>query len=186
MVQIKALMKKSVVTVDPAKTISDVARIMANNRIGSVVILRGGKPVGIVTREDIVKVVAHGKDVKKVKVSDLKQSNFVTAKPTDDLLSVVRLMVKEGVKRVPVIDNGKLAGILTDKEVLIAAPEMIEVLSEKLRGRVDEVSEPSETIPGLCENCGDFSEDLRHTQGRWYCEDCRNDEGEEEDDEANL
>ena len=176
MVQIKSLMRKWVLTVDPNKSISDVARIMANNRIGSVVVLKGSKPVGIVTREDIVKVVAHGKDVKKVKVSDLKQAKFITAKPADDLLSIVRLMVKEGIKRVPVIENGKLVGILTDKEVLSAAPEMIEVLSERLKTRMGKVSEPEDSIPGLCEKCGDFSEDLRHSEGRWHCEDCRGDE----------
>ncbi len=182
MVQVKGLMRKNVITVEPAKTISEIARIMANNRIGSVIVLKGGKPTGIVTREDIVNVVARGKDIKRVKVSDLKQGKFITAKPSDDLLQVVRLMVKAGVKRVPVIDKGKLLGILTDKEILTAAPEMIEILTDKLKTRIGEVSEPENSISGLCENCGDFSEDLKHTEGRWYCEDCRSEENESEED----
>ncbi len=186
MVRVKNIMRRSVITVGPEDTVSKVAKAMANNRIGSAVILKNKKPVGIVTREDIVNTVAHGKNPNSVKVKDFKQKKFLIAKPEDDLLTVIREMNETGIKRVPVIDKGKLVGILTDKEILLAAPELIDLLKEKLRSRTELVAEPGEVISGLCEKCGDFSEDLRHTEGRWYCEDCRNDEGIEEDDEANL
>ena len=178
MVQVKALMRKTVVTVSPENTISEVARKFANNRVGSAVILKGKKPVGIITREDVINVVAHGKNINTVKVSELKQQKFVTAKPTDDLLAVVRTMSEEGVKRVPIIDKGKIVGILTEKEILSAVPEMIEILNKKLKSRISEVSEPGESISGICEDCEDFSDDLRHTVDGWLCEDCRSEENE--------
>lgn len=174
--QIKSIMRGRVVTVGPSQSISDVARAMANNRVGSVVIVKNGRPIGIVTREDIVKVVAHGKDIRVVKVSDLQQEKFITAKPTDDLKTVVETMVEEGVSRVPIIDNGKLVGVLTEKEILIADPSMADLLREKMKSRVSEVSEESEVISGICEKCSDFSEDLRHKATGWYCVTCRNDE----------
>ncbi|HLD57974.1 MAG TPA: CBS domain-containing protein [archaeon] len=186
MVRVKNIMRVGVITVNPEDSVSRVAKIMANNRVGSAVVLKGKKPVGIITREDIVHVVAHGKNPNTVKVKDFKQKIFLVAKPHDDLLSIIRQMTETGVKRAPVVDKGKLVGIITDKEILLAAPELIDLLKEKLKSRAQQVAEPGEVISGLCERCGDFSEDLRHTDGRWYCEDCRNDEGIEEDDEANL
>src|SRR3989338_4411477 len=133
MVSVKNVMRRSVVTVDPSVTISDVAKVLTNNKVGSAVIVSGKKPIGIVTSEDIVQLAAKGKDLKKVKVKDLKNGKLVTVKPSDNMLDVMKKMVKAGVKRVPVIDGSKLVGIVTDKELLLAAPELIEVLSEKLK-----------------------------------------------------
>ncbi len=184
MVKISTIMRKKVVIVDPSKSISDAARVMANNRIGSIVIVKDKKAVGIVTKEDLLKVAAHGLDMNTTKISDLKQEKFVTAKPGDDLKKVVELMVENGVSRVPVLDKGKLAGILTEKEILAADPKMADILAEKMKYRMAEVSEETEVINGLCEKCSDFSEDLRHTANGWCCETCRNDdEGIPEEEE---
>jgi ribosomal protein L37AE/L43A len=50
---------------------------------------------------------------------------------------------------------------------------MIEVLSEKLRARVEMVASPDERISGMCEECDDYSDDLRNVVGRWVCKQCR-------------
>lgn len=186
MVKVKNLMKKQVVTAGPDTNVSTIARIMANNKIGSVVIVEKKCPIAIVTREDLVNLMAQDKDPKKTKVSSLKLKKLVSVKPTDDLLAAVRMMTKTGFKRAPVMEKGRLVGILADKEILLAAPELIEILSEKLKVRVEKAANQESAISGSCERCGDFSEDLRHAEGRWYCEDCRNDEGEKEEEGSNL
>lgn len=173
MVKVKEIMKKYVITVDPEATLADVSRIMTNNRVGSLVVMKGNKPVGIVTDSDIVSVVAEGKSAKRVKIKDLKKAKFISATPNDTMLHVIKLMVKNGVKRVPIIENGKLEGIVSDKEILLVSPELIEVLSEKLRARVGMVARPRQTISGICENCGNYSDELKNMGGKWFCEDCR-------------
>lgn len=173
MVKVKEIMKKYVITVDPEATMADVSRIMTNNRVGSLVIIEGNKPVGIVTDSDIVSVIAEGKSPKKVKVRDLERKKFITASPEDTMLHVIKLMVKNGIKRVPIIENGKLEGIVSDKEILLVSPELIEVLSEKLKVRVGMVARPRQTISGICEDCGNYSDDLKNVGGKWLCEDCR-------------
>lgn len=184
MVSIKNVMRKAVVTVDPATSISNVAKILTNNKVGSAVVVSGKKPIGIVTADDIVQLAAKGEDLKKTKVKDLKAGKLVSAKPSDNMLDVMKRMVKVGVKRMPVIDGSKLVGIVTEKELLLAAPELIEVLSEKLKARIGEVAEADNAITGMCEKCGNFSDDLRHSEGRWFCEDCREDDviGEDSED----
>ncbi len=178
MVAIRNIMRTKVVTVDPNASLYTISKILSNNQIGSVVVLDKKKPVRLVTEKDIVHALAHDKDLKKTKAKDLKKKPLVSANSSEDMLAVARKMVKSGVKRLPVIDGGRLVGIVSEKEILLAAPELIEVLSEKLKSRLDRVAEPTEAISGLCEKCGDYSDDLRHAEGRWLCEDCRNEEGE--------
>ena len=71
------------------------------------------------------------------------------------------------------IKNGKLQGIISDKEVLLTAPELLEIMSEKLRARVDRVAQPDQEISGICEDCESYSDELKSVSGRWLCEDCR-------------
>jgi len=174
MVKVRDIMKKSVVTVDPDLTLADVAKIMTNNRIGSVIIMEKTKPIGIVTDDDIVGTIARGKSPKKVKVRELrKRMRFVTASPDEDVLKVTKRMVKTGIKRIPVIKNGKLVGIVSDKEVLLISPELINVLSEKLKMRIGAVAQPDQIISGICQSSEAYSDNLRNIDGRWLCEGCR-------------
>ena len=175
MVKVKEIMKNHVITVDPEVNVSDAAKIMTNNRVGSLVVMKDDKPTGIVTDDDIVSVIATGKNPKEVKIKDLPRTKrrFITASPDEDVLKVTRKMIRNGVKRIPVVKDGKLMGIVSDKEILLMSPELIDILSEKLKMRVDMVAQPDQEISGICEGCEAYSDNLRNVGGRWLCEDCR-------------
>jgi CBS domain-containing protein len=175
MVKIKEVMKKNVITADPNLKMSDVAKIMTNNRVGSVVVMNRNKPVGIVTNDDIVTLIAQGKSPRKMTIKDMpkRRKDLIVAAPDDSVMGVARKMLKSGIKRVPVIDNGKLMGIVSDKEILLVSPELINILSEKLKIRVDMVADPTREISGICENCEAYSNHLVNQGGRWVCEDCK-------------
>jgi len=177
MVKVKNIMKRNVITVDPDLMVSDVAKIMTNNRIGSVIVLNSKmKPVDIVTDDDIVGLIATGKNPKNVKIKDIPtKRKLIIASPDDDVLRVTKRMIKTGVKRLPVIKDGKLQGIVSDKEVLLTAPELLEIMSEKLRARIEGVAQPDQEISGICERCESYSDELKSVGGRWLCEDCRQD-----------
>jgi len=180
MVKVKEVMKKRVITISSDKTVADAARIMTNNRVGSLVVVKNhDEPKGIVTESDITTVVAKGIDPKKLKISALKSKKFrkksrlITVKPEDNILEVAKLMVKNGVKRVPVVEKGKLRGIIADKEILIISPELIEIVSEKLKSKVNAVARPTQTISGMCEDCGAYSDELKQVGNEWVCPECR-------------
>lgn len=173
MVQIKDIMKRFVYTANPDVSLAEAATMMAKNKIGSVVIVNKGTPIGIITETDIVAAVAQGKDLKKTRVKTSRAGNFVTASPEDDVLKVTRKMIRAHVKRVPIVKNGRLHGIVTDKEIMLTAPEMIEILSERLKMRVSQVAVPREAISGICEGCEGYSDRIKNIGGRWLCEDCR-------------
>ena len=164
-VKVKDIMKKQVITVDSS----------ISNRIGSVIVMKKLKPVGIVTDDDIVSLIAKGKSPKSIKVKDLPQTKkkFITATPNEDILKITKRMIKSGVKRIPVLHAGRLVGIISDKEILLTAPELISVISEKLKMRVGMVARPDQTISGICERCEAYSDELKSIGGRWLCEDCR-------------
>ena len=173
MIKVKSIMKTRVITVDSGVNISDAAKIMTNNRVGSLIIMKDRKPVGILTDDDIVGIVARGRNPKSVRIKDLPlRKKFVTATPEEGVTEVSKKMIKNGIKRVPVIRDGKLMGIVSDKELLLVSPELLDILSEKLKASVEAVARPDRTISGICECCGEYSDSLTNVGGSWLCEDC--------------
>ena len=175
MVKIKQIMKKRVFTVDPEISMADAAKIMTNNKIGSLIIMDKSKPIGIITESDIVGLVARGISTKKVKIKDFpKKRRLVTASPDDNMIKVTRKMIKTGIKRVPIVKDGKLMGIVSDKEIMLVSPELMNIMSERLKNRVELVAKPNQIISGICEYCEAYSDDLKFIGGKWICESCRN------------
>jgi predicted transcriptional regulator len=163
------------VTVDPETNMSTISKILTNNRIGSVVIMDKGKPVGMATTNDIVSLVAKDKDLKKIKVGEYwkeKKRPFICVGPDEMITKVAKKMIKTGIKRFPVVENGDLKGIISAKEIILVSPELLEILSEKLKAKVEAVAKPDQTITGLCERCGEYSSHLKNMDGRWICNVC--------------
>jgi CBS domain-containing protein len=176
MIRVKDVMKKHVVTVEPKMNMATIAKILTNNKIGCVIIVEKEKPAGIVTTNDIVTLVAREKNLKRVKAGDFwktMKKPFITVSPDESLLKVAKKMLKSGYKRFPVVEKNELKGIVSTKEVLIVSPELIEILSERLKAKTEAVARPDQSISGLCERCGEYAEYLRNIDGRWLCSDCR-------------
>ncbi|NOZ83124.1 MAG: CBS domain-containing protein [Euryarchaeota archaeon] len=184
-VMVREAMTRSVVTIEPEATVQKAAKLMADNNIGCVVVVEKGEPVGIVTERDLAYFIADT-DLKPslVKVRDIMSADLKTISPDSTVTEASKLMVKYNIRRLPVIDKGKLVGIITNKDILAIAPGQIEMLREivamKGEGGIS-VHEP-EPEKGTCENCGDMGVNLYEVNGTFVCEACREDmlEGEEE------
>ena len=174
MVKVSTIMKKLVVTGEPNLTLADAAKIMTKNRVGSIVVVEKSKPVRMVTNEDIIGVIAKGQSVRNTKIRDLPRKEFVYASPDDSINNVTKIMIKKGIKRIPIMKEGKLLGIVSEKEIVLVSPQMLNLLSEKLRMRVDSAYPREGTLSGICEQCEQYSYELRKSpDNRWLCEDCR-------------
>jgi len=173
---VKDLMSRKVNTIEENKTVFHAAKQMAKERRGYVVVLKNGKPVGILTDSDILeKVISKGKDPKKIKVKEVMSSPLITISPDEELVEVSRIMRKNVIKRVPVVKNGKLVGIITDNDIAKISPEFINIIEERLKAK-EEGFEPERIegrISGICEECGNYSEVLYYINGKWLCENCK-------------
>lgn len=110
---VKDLMTQNVVTVDVNKTVVEAAVIMSENDIGDLVVMDGDNPVGIVTERDFVRrVLAGGKSLTS-KVSEIMTSPLKVIDPDAPIKEAARRMVNSEIRRLPVIKNNKLVGIIT-------------------------------------------------------------------------
>lgn len=111
--RIRDVMTESVVTATPDTSVREVAEIMRERNVGSVVLVEDGQPVGFVTDRDLaVSVLADGRDPSD-RACDHASAPVVTAAPDLDITGAAELMVEHGIRRLPVLEGGELIGIVT-------------------------------------------------------------------------
>jgi CBS domain-containing protein len=112
-VLIRDVMTESVVTAAPERTVREVAELMREHNVGSVVLVQDDRPVGFVTDRDLaLSVIADGRDFGE-HVVDHASSPVITAEPAMDLEEAGELMVRHAIRRLVVLDGGRLIGIVT-------------------------------------------------------------------------
>ena len=123
------MMVKDVVMIDENASVKESADVMNKREISSIIATRNGKPIGIVTERDLLKrIVAEGKDARKVKVKDIMSSPLTAIKPDMALEEAANIMLNKKIKKLPVIDRGKIVGLLSLTDVARCQPLMMKVL----------------------------------------------------------
>ena len=112
------VMSSPVVTMKVTDTLAVAARKMIKANIGSVVVADRGKLVGIVTERDVTRQIIKGSTVLKEPIRKVMSKLRVTAAPKTSIQEAFELMLENKVRRLPVVDNGKLLGIVTDKDLM--------------------------------------------------------------------
>ena len=101
-------------TVDAGDTLAEAARVMREADVGPVLVVEEGRVTGILTDRDIVvRAVADGRDPQSTTVREAYSSDLVSLTPDQDLDDAVRLMREHDVRRAPVVQDGRPAGILS-------------------------------------------------------------------------
>ncbi len=110
---------------------SEAAKIMSNDHVGFVIVKVEDKPHGIVTEWDFVnKIIAKDLDPKNVKIKDIMNAPLMSVDPKTPTDQVTVMMNKHGVRRVPVVENGKLIGVITSRDVLRIFKDYMDNLSD--------------------------------------------------------
>jgi len=132
--KVEDVMVKEVVTINANASVREAAKIMNHHEIGCLIASSHGKAVGIITERDILKrVVAEAKDPEKTKVKDVMSKPLIVVEPEMDLEEAAKLMFKMKIKKLPVVDSGRLAGLVTLTDLARFQPQMIRIL-KKLSG----------------------------------------------------
>ncbi len=124
-------MTKTVRTVKPTDSVKKAVLTMNRYRIGSVIVIENYEPAGIITERDMLKrIVARGKNADKVKCGTIMSRPLRTIDTSDSIEDAAALMAKRKIKKLAVMKDGRLAGILTVTDILKSG-ERIELAALK-------------------------------------------------------
>lgn len=110
-------MVKDPVTTQATEQTASAVRLMLKNEIGSIIVVEKEKPVGILTERDILTRAVQDANVLENLVSEVMTRKLVTVTPETTLLSAFEIMAKNRIRRLPVLKNEKLVGILTERDL---------------------------------------------------------------------
>ena len=139
--EVKDIMSKDIVIADLNDTIMEVAKLMAHHNIGCIPVTEdGSKVLGVITDRDIILSLAkYELDPSNTSASSIMSNKVFSVKPDADLKDALDLMKKQRVRRLPVIENDMLLGIISIGDVAVHANDYKEEISEALT----EISSPA-------------------------------------------
>ena len=116
--QIRDIMEKKVITIEHDKMVLEAACLMKENEISFLVVLKNDEPIGVVTESDFVrKVVADAKTASKAPLSDIMSYKFRSVEPSAEIEDAVQKMLNNKIRRLLVVENGKLVGVITQTDL---------------------------------------------------------------------
>jgi CBS domain-containing protein len=115
---VKGIMSSPVVHVAPHATVAQALRTMIDSDIGAVVVVDGTSAVGVFTERDLTRRLLDDEDLLDREVGEVMSTPVTTVSPTDEVVFIFRLMTEKGIRRLPVIDDGQLVGIVTERDLL--------------------------------------------------------------------
>ncbi|MEM0466655.1 MAG: CBS domain-containing protein [Candidatus Thermoplasmatota archaeon] len=171
---VKEVMKTNPVIVKATATVFEAARHMKQKKIGNVIVVENKQPIGILTESDILrKVVAEGKDSDKVLVEEVMTTPVIVTDPYISIDQAMKLMGKSNIRRLPVVEDNKLIGIITLRDIARISPTFHEIMREWNDITPQErIFFEEQSLSGKCEDCATLSTSLKNIQGRLICEEC--------------
>jgi CBS domain-containing protein len=128
-----------VLTVAPDMTVSDLLAVLATRNIGAMVVVDPDGPVGIVSERDVVRKLHEvGVDLLARPISEIMTAHMITCTPADSVDSLSALMTTNRVRHVPVMEDGRLAGIVSIGDVVKTRMEELQVQQEHLEAYISQ------------------------------------------------
>ena len=116
--QVRDIMEKNVITIDINETANNAANQMKENDISFLVIIKNGKPVGVVSERDFVqKLCINNQNSSDVKISDIMSYKFRWVNPTTKIEDAIQKMLNNNIRRLLILDDEKLVGVITQTDL---------------------------------------------------------------------
>lgn len=114
---VSEIMTRTVKTANSSEKVKQALQIMVSNDIGSLVVVENGKPVGILTERDITRRLLKGGDIMTSSIGDLCSKPLIAVKPDTPIWEAFETMLRKKIRRLPILENQKLAGIVTERDL---------------------------------------------------------------------
>jgi CBS domain-containing protein len=116
---VKNYMRKDISTISTEASATEASKTMSTDKVGYIIVLDKGRPVGIVTERDLVrKIMAEEKSPKETKISECMSSPLISIDPDKSIEEAVETMKKHGFRRLPVVKNNIIYGIFTARDLV--------------------------------------------------------------------
>jgi len=131
---VKEVMVKDVISIHADATVKEAVELMNKNEIGCLIVAKKEEAVGIVTERDVLKrVVSESRDPEVTKVSEIMSKPLIVGGPDMYVEDAAKLMFKRNIKKLPVMKNGRLVGLVTLSDIARVAstePQILKVIEE--------------------------------------------------------
>lgn len=118
MLKVRDIMHSPVISVDGGQTLNEAAVLMDRHGIGSLIVSEGVRPVGILTERDFIGLAARNVSADSMKVEHVMSKSPMTILADSTLEEAGEQMARYGIRRLPVVEGGKLIGIVTSRDIL--------------------------------------------------------------------
>jgi len=126
MLEVGDIMTPKVITEDEDTPVTQISKDMELSGVGSVVITRDGKPVGIITDRDIaLKITMKNRIPGEIKAKEIMSSPLITIEPDTPVEKACEILAEKGIRRLPVLEDDKLVGIVSVRNILTRNPACV-------------------------------------------------------------
>ena len=126
-------MVQEIIKIRADATVKEAVEMMNKHGIGCLIAIKNGKPIGIMTERDILKrVIPESKNPEKAQVSEVMSTPLIVGGPDMYVEDAARLMFKKNIKKLPIMENGKLVGLLTLSDIarIVHIQSLVKVIRE--------------------------------------------------------
>ncbi|MCF7872176.1 CBS domain-containing protein [Candidatus Woesearchaeota archaeon] len=135
------IMTTKPIKIDQESTAQQAAKLMKEKDVSSLIVTNNDELIGIITEEDFTyKIVAQNEKANEIKIKEIMtgKKELKTITPDKDIQEAIKLMNEYEVRRLPVVHNGELKGLLTNKDILKIEPTLFEITVDKIMLREEE------------------------------------------------
>ena len=173
-VKVEDVMSTPVLTIKDTDSVLSATKLMKKNEIGCVVVVdKSDKPIGLITERDVVRRVAALDMVpSKVQASKSMTKPPAVIEASANVTDAARKMREMKVRRLVVLQGGKLTGIITSNDIVDITPALIDVMAEKSKIEPIRKQKEAAELSGYCDKCGSWADELKSQDGQFLCDDC--------------
>jgi CBS domain-containing protein len=114
---VREVMKAGLYSVSPSTTVGEAISLMAQNRIGSALVMEGGKLIGIFTERDTVRAISQSHDAPDHEISSWMTRDPKTVSPDVEVDTALRTMLDNGFRHLPVVEGGEVIGMVSMRDL---------------------------------------------------------------------
>jgi len=138
--QVKEILRvkgSRLLSIEPTGSVADAAATMARENLGSLVVLEHGRMIGMLTFHELLRALAaRGGALGELKVAEIMARNPVTATPDMEVIDLRRTMIETGARYLPVLQDGRLLGVISFRDVAKAVLEEQDFENKMLKGYI--------------------------------------------------